>query len=309
MFTVAAAVFAAAVIPLTVVAMISRPDTPRAADNGQVWRWESYGGIEIRVPANWAYGVPGRAWCAAPPVGLSREPRIGAVGRAGATRAVGCPSEYPPLEQREHWLTLSHNAEVGEREISDGWVEEIREVDGVYLTLFSNDPELRAAILDSARPVGAQDGYACTPQHAASTDSKFRPAADNGLTRAHQVTAVSVCRYTIGNTPTTLLSASRMTDKSAQQLIEAILAAPVGQGPNEPQACAPAQAYGDELIVLGVHTGTDRLEIVVRYAGCLGNGIDDGNTYRQLTGDILRFLVTGPYPPTQLAGVVAELIR
>lgn len=58
----------------------SRPPLPDG------WRWESYGGAEIGVPADWSHGTSNYPWCLAAQGGPD-EPYV---GRPGVVPSIGC---------------------------------------------------------------------------------------------------------------------------------------------------------------------------------------------------------------------------
>ena len=296
--SIAAVVVLAVGIPVAVVATVARGGgTPSAA--GPAWRWESYRGVEVQVPPDWGYGVPGRAWCAGEP----RQVRPGAVGRPGLVATIGCPSEYPPVHQRENWLTFDSGNQTGERHIDDGWVEETRRVNGVFITVFTNDDALRSAVLGSAQPVVGADRHGCMSDHpAAEEPNGYRPdTALGGLPPARTVESISVCRYatTPGAEPP-LLSSSRITGVAAKELVAAIQSAL--ETPDTPGV------EGREIVVLCLATTDGGREVVVHYSGGTGNGFDDGTTRHQLTAAAIRPLLTGANSPTQVSAPVAALL-
>jgi hypothetical protein len=300
--SIAAIVVLAAGIPVAVVATTGGTGgtggTPPVAEQaGSGWRWESYRGVQVQVPSDWAYGVLGQAWCAAPPEG---EIRPGAVGRPGIVPTIGCSAEYPPANQRENWLTFG-GKQVGERRFDNGWVEETREVNGVFITAFTNDDTLRSAILDSAQPVVGTDRYGCP-----SDPKGYRP--HGGLPPASTVESISVCRYTTASdTASPLLSSARIAGEDAKELVDAIRSAPEGEGPDVENADPASEAT--EIIVLRVHTADGTREVVMHYSGQSGNGFDDGTTKHELTADTVRPLLTGANCPTQMSMPVANLLQ
>lgn len=305
--SIAAIVVLVVGIPVAVMATLRGGGDPPAANHaGPAWRWESYRGAEVQVPSDWAYGVPGRAWCTAPP----DEPapvRPGAVGRPGAVNAILCPSEYPPADQRENWLTFDSTNREGERPVDGGWVEETRRVNGVYITVFTDDAPLRAAILASARSVTGADAHGCAPHHPVVADPDgYRPTT-GGLPPGGAVESISVCRYALtSGTAPPLLSSGRVTDADAESVVEAIRSAPEGTGPDVEDA-GPGDV-GSDVVVLRVATVDGVREVVVRYSGGAGNGIDDGTTRHRLTADAIRPLLSGANSPEQLSSPIAELL-
>lgn len=306
--SIAAIVVLVAGIPVAIVATTGGADgTPPAVDQaGSGWRWESYRDVQVQVPSDWAYGVPGRAWCAARPEGETRHVRPGAVGRPGLVETIGCPSEYPPVKERENWLTFG-GQQVGEHRFDNGWVEETRKVNEVFITVFTNDAALRSAILDSAQPIVDVDRYGCPSNHPVVADPNgYRP--QGGLPAASAVESISVCRYTTApRAASPLLSSARIAGEEAKELVDAIRSAPEGEGPDVENA-GPA-SEGTEIIVLRVDTADGTHEVVMHYSGQSGNGFDDGTTKHELTADTVRPLLTGANCPTQMSMPVANLLQ
>ena len=309
--SIAAIVVLAVGVPVAVVATVGGGgDTLPAADQTDpAWRWESYQGVQVRVPSDWGYGVPHRAWCAAPPEGETWRVRPGAVGRPGAVATIGCPSEYPPVHKRENWLTFTSGGQAGERRFDGGWVEETRRVNGASVTVFTNDDALRAAILGSAEPIVGTDRHGCPSDHPVAADPDgYRPdLAQGGLPPAGAVESVSVCRYAVDSgAALPLLSSGRIAGAAAKELVDAIRSAPEGEGPDVEEAGSAND--GTEIVVLRVGTADGVREVVVRYSGQSGNGFDDGTTRRELTADAARPMLAGANSPDQMFLPVAELL-
>jgi hypothetical protein len=309
--SIAAVVVLAVGIPLAVATTIGDGNgtAPTAREAHPTWRWESYRGVQVQVPPDWGYGVLGQAWCAATPDGKPRLVRAGAVGRPGAMYAIKCPSVYPPLGLRENWLTFDRTDRVGVRRFDGGWVEETRRVNGVLVTVFTNDDALRAAVLASAEPIAGTDRHGCATDHSVTADPDgYRPdSATGGLPPAGAVESISVCRYTVaGDSAPPLLSSSRIAGAGAKELVAAIQAAPEGEGPDVGNT-GPGSG-GSEILVLRADTTDGPHEVVVRYSGQKGNGFDDGTTKHELTADAVRSLLTGTNRPQQMSMPVADLL-
>jgi hypothetical protein len=294
------------------------------ADDG--WRWESYQTIEIQVPEDWKYGTTGSPPC------LVRELRPPYVGRPGAIRAIGCRDPFPQLAYRASYLWFdakSRNpaaearlAELGRatgsrtpgvRPADHGWIEETRSVDGVLVTVLSDDDALRERIFDSARVIDGKDVNGCTPDHPLAHTPQGRPAATRGLASIGSVESITVGRYAIpvranprfASRRAPLIGSSTLTGEAAQALVDAITSAPEGSGPNVKDCL---DSYGSEVMVLTVH-GSDRdQEILVRYNGCHFNGTDDGVTLRHLTAEVVQPLLTGIHWQSTFNHPVYELV-
>jgi hypothetical protein len=303
--SIAAIVVLAVGIPVAILAAAGGGGDMRPAIDA-TWRWESYRNVQVQVPPDWAYGIPGPAWCTALPEGETRRIRPGVVGRPGDTSAILCPTEYPPVKQRENWLTFNLRGTVGERRFDGGWVEETRRVDGVYLTVFTNDDTLREAILRSAQPIAGTDRHGCATDHPVTADpAGYRPdPAGGGLPPADTVESISVCRYEMpSDSAAPLLSSARITGARAQEVVGAIRSAPEGEGPDE-----EAEGPGTEIAVLRITTADGVREVVMHYSGASGNGFDDGTTKRELTAAAIRPLLSGANTPMQMYLPVARLL-
>ncbi|MFL6118914.1 hypothetical protein [Actinophytocola sp.] len=307
--SIAAIVALAVGIPVAIVATV-HGTSPTADDPNPGWRWESYRGVQVQVPPDWGEGAPRSDWCAATPDGQARRATPpGAVGRPRMILAIGCPSEYPPADQRTSSLYFDTRNKAGVRGFDHGWVEETRRVDDVFITVFSPDGALRAAIFGSARPIVGLDRYGCPTDHPVAADPDgYRPdPAVGGLPPADTVMAISVCRYTLKSDPAPpLLSSGRITGRSAQGAVAAIRSAPKGRGPDVDNG--RPEARGSEIVVLRIDTTDVTREVVVHYSGELGNGFDDGKTTRELTADALRSLLTGANRPQAFYLPVAGLM-
>lgn len=312
--SIAAIVVLVVAIPVAVVAAVDRSTPavnptpavkpPAIIEIDPTWRWESYQGAQVQVPPNWEYGVAGSSWCAGRSESEPVRVRPGAVGRPGPQLTILCATEFPPVHERENWLTFSSAKKVGERTVDNGWVEQTREVNGVFITVFSNDATLRTKILDSAQPIADNDQYGCPSDHAVAHDPHgYRPTG--GLRPEDEATSISVCRYSL-EASTPLLSSGRVEGTAAREVLNAIRSAPEGSGPNETGAAA--DDIGTEIVLLRVITADGPREVVLRYSGNAGNGFDDGTTRRQLTAAAIQPLLTGANCPTQFSMAVANLL-
>src|SRR5690349_13685241 len=154
------------------------------------WRWESYRSVEVQVPDDWRYGTTNSPPC------LVKELRPPYVGRPGAVRGIGCRDPLPPLPFRASYLWFDADRRQRGRPIPDmpgyagprepgvqpedhGWTEETRVVDGVFLTVLSDDNALRQRILDSARIIDGTDAYGCPPDHPLAAPPDHHPIANS----------------------------------------------------------------------------------------------------------------------------------
>ncbi|MGH3880733.1 MAG: hypothetical protein ACRDSK_27225 [Actinophytocola sp.] len=271
------------------------------------WRWEVYGGIEVMVPDDWGHGTTGSPPCLA---GERDEPRRGYVGRPGAIPSIACAGPpVPALDKRSPYLWFDSRAGAGKSAHDAGWVEQTREVGGLSLTVLSDDPAVRARILDSAR--AGRGGCPAEPGVRPRPGTRPDPGP-GGLAALGPVQSATVCRYTFASegpaNGSLLLSAGPLSEQDARDVVRAILAAPRGSGPNEPRNCMREYAYGDEVLLLLVRDRARTQEVVVRYDACDGHGFDDGHSHRRITADSLAPLLAGPHRPSVMSGAVYDLV-
>ncbi|TDO34311.1 hypothetical protein EV643_1275 [Kribbella sp. VKM Ac-2527] len=301
-----------------VSALVSGDDSGRSTGAGQGassaddgWRWESYQTIELQVPEDWGYGITG-----SPPCLVEKKQRPH-VGRPGPVRTIGCWG-LPPLAHRAPYVwfdTKSRNPagdgmrKLGVQPADHGWVEETRLVDGLHVTVLSDDDSLRRRILDSARVIDGSDANGCTPDHRLAHQPDGRPASTGGLASIGTVESIKVCRYAITRRDpdrrAPLIASSIFTGDAAGALVDAITSAPEGSGPNDKECI---DTYGMYILVLTVRGGSRDQEVSVRYDGCDFNGTDDGQTLRQLTAPVLRPILTGIHQPWHYHGSLYELV-
>lgn len=289
--TASAAVAVAAVL----FAAIQLPNAVPFAKNLLLpgWRWESYAGVEVQVPAAWGYS--GGSWSSC--VGRRLKPSVVRV----TTVAFGCWPSVPNVKYRADFLEFNSGLKVGTERLDHGWVRETKVVAGVKLTVGTKDSALRRRILATARSSGRVDALGCPVEHPVPTPAK-RPIGP-GLGSSATVDSVSVCSYSIrdgwvGLAPGKVTAATRLDGSRARALVDALLAAPLGTGPNHPNT-GECQDYdkpmGDEPMVLRVHSGSVDTDVVVSFSVCAARWTFDGKTSRQLTKDFLRLLLVPPH--------------
>jgi hypothetical protein len=309
----------------------AQPPTPTTAPAG--WKWESSRGVEVLVPDTWHYGQTyspyPRCWPTDIDVGGPSRAGEPYVGRAAGLSVFGeIPHREicPRIQDRTTFVWFDdYQAQPGIREHDHDWVEETRLVTGVKVTVFTDDDALRHKVMDSRRPVGDTDVYGCPIDHPVAEHPDTRPSG-GGLATVGAVDSISVCSYTSEQMPgedlPPLLASSRLTPApDAQQVVEAILAAPEGSGPNgrrgnrpASKGCAdyhpaafPEGPYGYERMLLIVHGSQHDQEVVVRFSGCDYHGTDDGQVERWLTADVTRPLFDFDGPTHPYYGLTAPI--
>ena len=278
------------------------------------WRWESFAGVQVGVPAEFGWGNGSQRlgqWC----IGEDRDP---IVGRPGPSTLVGCPTD----PEADPSTLLDNTGPVVSLSTAALWDEEKapapgRRQEGDRLTVvhdgvevgIQTPAELRERIAATIHSVDV-DAYGCPATSRFSADPAHRPDPAVPVESLTGVSAVSVCRYAVttpdgypaGAKP--LISSSRIEGNHAA--VAAVAAAPVGGGPNAPENCLAEYSYGDELIVLRVESDQGASEVVLRYSGCDHNGFDDGAAVRELTRDAVGAVLTGPHRVSSMSGPQAK---
>jgi hypothetical protein len=266
------------------------PVPPSAADQGGArsvpgWRWESFGGVEISVPATWSYGISDAPWCAD-----NRGQPDGEVGRPGPIRHVRCPDPTPLDKLGQHvWFSRTVGVRPALRQqLGGGWVRDVLVAGGVSIEVQTHaNPAVRDRILSSVRRVGT-DLNGCPATHPVDSTGWVRPT--QGLDWSFAVTALSVCRYDTRTADWSLIASVSKDRSEATHLLDLIRTAPAGAGPDDPRSAAD---LGGEVTVLRFRTAGGVRELYVRYAGSRHNGFDNGSEVRRLTRGSVAFM-TGP---------------
>lgn len=258
------------------------------------WRWESYGGIEVGVPAAFGYDNGSQRlgqWCVGQRRANAGSPPV--VGRPGISTAAGCPES---VDVADTGPVVSLERDLGEP--SDGVTRSgdrttVR-LRGVAVVVQVGE-DLRERIASTVRVVDGVDHHGCPVRHPVTENPGYRPVR---APAGDAVTSVSACRYPLA-ADESIISSLRLDGAAAQRALAAVRAEPVGGGPDEPQNCAPEASYGDEVVVLLAGGG----EVVVRYSGCDHRGFDDGRTVRRLGLATAKLFLTGANTVFAGAGV------
>jgi hypothetical protein len=251
------------------------------------WRWESFGGVEISVPATWSYGISNAPWC------VSGEPGQpdGEVGRPGPLLHILCNDPAPLNKLGQHvWFSRNAGAKpVVGQQLGDGWVRDVVVAGGgVSIEVQTHaSPALRNTILASVRHV-VTDVNGCPATHAVNSTGWVRPTP--GLDLASAVTGLSICRYDTRTADWSLIASVGKDRAGANRVLGFIRSAPARGGPDDLNSLAD---LGEELTVLRFQTANGVREVYVRYAGYRHNGFDTGTQVRRLTRESVSFM-TGP---------------
>ena len=284
------------------------------------WRWESFGGVEVGVPGTWGWGDSGLrldAWC----INSASRDKSPVVARPGeAIPAIGCGDGGTSLANTGPVVGLGHafiidgpdpassaipTAAPGFYDPAPDGVTREGDRTTIHLSgvevVIQAAPALREQIAVTVHRVDI-DANGCPATHPLSLNPALRPTPPTDLTALPGAAAVSVCRYELRSSfagkqgKPGLLSSLRLTGAKAEKALQAITRTPSGSGPDQPDNCAPEEAYGEQAIVLRIFPQTTRTptELFVRYAGCTHHGFDDGTRLHQLTQTALDPFTTGP---------------
>ncbi|ADB30154.1 hypothetical protein Kfla_1050 [Kribbella flavida DSM 17836] len=310
--TASAVVLACAAVATTITGIgalgndTSGPPAATSQPAADGWHWESYRTVQVQVPDGWADSSYSHLWtcpdreilaAAGTPTDRPAPRRQPLVGRPyrGAVFTIDCGPVSPLPERVPHLWFGEGNRTTGVTQYDHGWADEVRIVNGIRLTVFSNDPALRRRILDSAEPIGTTDAYGCAPT-APDFLAAGRPPSGPGLTGIGEVSSIKVCAYAFDSRAggPALSAGDEITGDQARRLTDALRAAPEGSGPNEPYNCRTPDERDDILLTLRGSAGEQ--QVALRHSTCDFNGIDDGSTHRRLTRAALLPLVGAAYP-------------
>jgi hypothetical protein len=297
-------------------AIAQREQHPPALPDG--WRWESYGGVEVGVPANWGWDNGSQRigqWCASPQT--AEADQIPAVGRPGVSSAVGCGA-YPSKVQPDPETLLTNTGPIvafdRPEKPTNGVVKQGDRttvgLNGVEV-IVQTEPELRKKIVATVHAVTV-DVNGCPSTDPISHDPARRPAPAVDVATLENVSSVAACKYVLdhdayGSDPR-LQGSLRLEGAPAAQAIGHIAAGAKGGGPNKPKECTADTSYGDELIVLRVSSKTGESQVYLRYSSCDHNGFDDGKSVRRLDATSVAPFFAGPNAVYGGLGPTAKLI-
>jgi hypothetical protein len=258
----------------------------RSTADGPGWRWESWGGVQMRVPRDWGHADLTQ-WCvpqgpSGPAVDL---PELHSTHALCSVYDSGRPTYTGGLVLRpaDDPLRLSRG------DVAPYATTRIYTVGDVTLTVVDIDPTVGSAILDSAEVVGRRDANGCPPH--------LGPSPTSGdLAAVADVDAVSVCRYGLtGWDRPTLISSRRLVAQGADDVLHAVRHAPPGPPTRAGTRCRRATT---ELATLVLWDDDRPTTAVVRYDGCRRHGLTDAFGHRRLTGEVLAPVLVPPWTGT-----------
>lgn len=262
------------------------------------WRWDSYGGVEVGVPADWGWADRGLrlgAWCVRSPV--KKRPVV--ARPLGPVLAIECNGRETLVANTGWVVGFGHSlTEPDGVERTDDRTT-VR-IDGVEIILQA-PPAWRERIAATIHRVRVDD-FGCPTTHPISTRPSLRPPHPVDVAALRDVTTVSACQYELRDPsdvwrPRTWLKSSlRLDGAAAERAIARIAQASPSGGPDQPGYCAQETAYGQgsTAIVLRVRSASGLTEIILRYAGCVGHGFDDGVHVWRLSAAAMAPFIAGP---------------
>lgn len=266
----------------------------------QHWRWESYGGIQVQVPADWGYGDLTQ-WCAPPgEPGAITGPVVDRPG-TGPTRLCSANGDGRPTYTAGLLLRpVADSPRLGRADVATGATIRRAQVGAVMLTVVDTDEATARHILGSASDIYGTDVQGC-PAYAdvpsAAGYGPDRPGTTADPIRPWDVTSISICRYGItGWQVPTLLSSERLQGRAAHWYASVLERLPDRDGDRSErgsgEACRAAEAT--QLLIHDAH-GRGRSGWVF-YSGCGPHGVGLGDRpIRGLTPAVLRPILDPPF--------------
>jgi hypothetical protein len=293
---------------------VTNRSSPDAETLPAGWRWETFGGAQVGVPDDWGWTNGSQRigqWCVDTGRPRDLEP---AVGRPGASTLVGCNTDegVPKETLTRHTGNIVAFESAALDRVPDTGDRRTVVVGDAAVIIQTNDPTLRDRIAGTVHQITV-DAAGCPVADPVAEDPSDRPMAAAELATITGVRSVAACKYAVhrpegaGRVPP-LLASRTFAGPAATDLVHALVAAPVGGGPNAPEDCMPEYSYGDELLVLLIAHEEGTLRVKVTYSGCDHNGIDDGTTMRRLTREAMASLNSGPLAVSSYSGVLRGIL-
>lgn len=253
------------------------------------WREESMLDAVVRVPADWAYGfAPGEDWCATPGPQREERPFVQRNPLSQGVRTILCSDDMPDGLRQTH-LTW-RRAQPGDVDgvvavgAAGAWFHANRVVGSAFVTVEVpvGDLELAEKILASARVADGVDPRGC-----AVVGPDGSPGSD-AIADLATASEVAVCQYVVGpDAGPNLVGSYRLLGVEAQELLDAVRAAPVSTAAPHP-SCGPVGNW----LVLRFDEGA--AEVRLQVASCGQFVLDDGVTVRTPTRPTCGDLLLGP---------------
>lgn len=263
----------------------------------------------VAVPGDWGWDNGSQRlgqWC----VQLGAKPPV--VGRPGPSTLVGCPTGAdgvdPSTLVANTGVVVAFDWAIEDVPLAAQGDQESRQV-GDTIVRVNAPVALRRQILGTIHEAEV-DANGCPMALWGSFEPGTRPRPARDIATLTGVKSVTACRYPLrpfvetsdARPPAPLFSSVRLDMEAAQDAVAAIAAAPLGGGPDKPEACLPDFSYGDEMIVAHVESEEGESTVHVYYSGCDHNGFDDGIAVRALTRPAVQPLIAAPNQPLMWGG-------
>lgn len=255
----------------------SEPDTPAATASGlpEGWRWESFGDLQVGVPASWTYGNLSQ-WCVGATGTERRTPRV--QRPYGASTLVACTGDggygiaFTRAGDRAGAPTAPSGAEVRRVGFATG-----------RATIVARTADLADRVAATATRIAEIDVHGCAPDAPLPRLDTFTDAADPGSA------SISVCRYVRTGGRVLLDASERLSPQDADTLRTALANAPSGRGPDAPRSsCIRGPERQAVALVFDA-----RMAAWVHYDGCRGHGVDLGaDGTRRVTAALLHWALS-----------------
>lgn len=186
------------------------------------WRWESYRGVQVAVPAEWGWASGDQRlgqWC------VQHEGREPVVGRPGFSTLVGCmddgsggaPAETLVANTGDVVAFVDASMSDGTpTPVAEGGDREVVEL-GDVIVVVQTSAGLREQIVATVHEVEV-DAAGCPSTDPISEDGTSRPDPAVNVATLTGVTSVATCRYAVAQEhggPTGLVSSSRLEGDAA----------------------------------------------------------------------------------------------
>lgn len=266
----------------------SEAATPAAAASGlpEGWRWESFGDLQVGVPASWTYGTLSQ-WCVGATGTERRTPRV--QRPFGVSTLVACTGDggYGIAFTRAGDRTGVPTAPPGAAVRRVGF-------DTGRATIVARTAALADRVAATAMRVAEVDVHGCGPDASLPRLGTFADAADLGSA------SISVCRYVRTGGRVLLDASERLAPQDADALRSALAGAPSGRGPDAPRSSC-IRGPERQAVALVVDA---RVAAWVHYDGCRGHGVDLGaDDTRRVTEGVLHWALSPGWSGGLSAGV------
>ncbi|WP_109507610.1 hypothetical protein [Nocardioides speluncae] len=278
----------------------TKSNAPVAVDVPADWRTEAWRGVEVKVPPTWGWGGAPVEDGTLLDCGIGSARAASDLGRPSAAyvgRPVYLTDACTTIDAANRpapaapYVWLGAPLEPGTVKLS-GYTEETVEVGGTTVTVATDDAELRAQILGSARPIPAD--AACAPELDAPPTASG--VGDEGL---GPPLGMTVCTYREDDGRLRLATTAEFDAEATERLLRAVHRAPHARctAPRDSGEVAVIEARGEDKFGAAGSVNTQRL--VVHLGGeCPQVNQGEGWPDKKLTRAIVQEWTVGAVPVT-----------